>query len=102
MRRADPAAEEDPTMTDSGSTKRASRTAETIRLAIDAGLAGGNIEDYTGGVLYDEALATERIAAAREVIDASGTGFVLTARTDGRLLRPPAPLADSISRANRY
>jgi 2-methylisocitrate lyase-like PEP mutase family enzyme len=76
--------------------------AETIRLALDAGLAGGNIEDYAGGVLYDEALATERIAAAREVIDASGTGFVLTARTDGRLLRPPAPLADSISRANRY
>ena len=26
--------------------------AETIRLAIDAGLAGGNIEDFAGGALY--------------------------------------------------
>jgi 2-methylisocitrate lyase-like PEP mutase family enzyme len=76
--------------------------AETIRLAIDAGLAGGNIEDHAHGVLYDEALAVERIAAAREVADASGSGFVLTARTDGLLLRPSAPLADSIRRANRY
>jgi 2-methylisocitrate lyase-like PEP mutase family enzyme len=76
--------------------------AGTIRLAIEAGLAGGNIEDFAGGVLYDEALAVERIVAAREVIDASGTGFVLTARTDGRLLGHPAPLADSIRRANRY
>lgn len=76
--------------------------AETVRLAIEAGLAGGNIEDYSGGVLYDEALAAERIAAAREVIDDSGTGFVLTARTDGLLLGAPAPLAASIDRANRY
>jgi len=76
--------------------------AETIRLAIDAGLAGGNIEDYADGVLYDEALAAERIVAAREVIDASGTAFVLTARTDGLLLSPPAPIADSIRRVNRY
>jgi len=75
---------------------------ETIRLAIDAGLAGANIEDHTGGRLYDEALAVERIAAARAVIDAGGTGFVLTARTDGQLLRPATPLADSIRRANRY
>jgi 2-methylisocitrate lyase-like PEP mutase family enzyme len=76
--------------------------AETIRLALDAGLAGGNIEDFAGGALYDEALAVERIAAAREVIEASGTDFVLTARTDGFLLHPPAALADAIHRANHY
>jgi 2-methylisocitrate lyase-like PEP mutase family enzyme len=85
-----------------GYGKRPDAVADTIRLAIDAGLAGGNIEDHAGGVLYDEELAAERIAAAREVVDASGIGFVLTARTDGMLLRPPAPLADSIRRANRY
>lgn len=85
-----------------GYGERPDAVAETIRLAIDAGLAGGNIEDYADGVLYDEALAVERIAAAREAIDAGGTGFVLTARTDGQLLRPPAPLPDSIRRANRY
>jgi 2-methylisocitrate lyase-like PEP mutase family enzyme len=69
-------------------------------MAIDAGLAGGNIEDHCAGVLYDEALAVERVAAAREAIN--GTGFVLTARTDGRLLSRPTPLADAIRRANRY
>jgi 2-methylisocitrate lyase-like PEP mutase family enzyme len=76
--------------------------AETIRLALDAGLAGGNIEDHAHGVLYDEALAGDRIAAAREVIDASGKDFVLTARTDGLLLRPSAPISDPIRRANQY
>lgn len=75
--------------------------AETIRLAVDAGLAGGNIEDFADGRLYDEELAVARIAAAREAADASG-GFVLTARTDGLMLSSPAPLADAIRRANRY
>lgn len=67
--------------------------AETIRLAIDAGLAGGNIEDHDprAGALYDEALAAERIRAAREAVDASGSGFVLTARTDA------TPSADGLA-----
>ncbi|MGZ0146219.1 isocitrate lyase/PEP mutase family protein [Kribbella sp. WER1] len=73
--------------------------ADTIRLAREAGLAGGNIEDFDGRELYDESLAVERIAAARE---AAGPSFVLTARTDGQLLRTPPPLADSIARANRF
>jgi 2-methylisocitrate lyase-like PEP mutase family enzyme len=83
-----------------GYGERPEAVAETICMAIDAGLAGGNIEDHHEGVLYDESLAVERIAAAREAID--GNGFVLTARTDGRLLSRPAPLADAIRRANRY
>ncbi|WP_427893755.1 isocitrate lyase/PEP mutase family protein [Kribbella sp. GL6] len=76
-----------------------SRVAETIGAAREAGLAGGNIEDYDGRELYDVSLAVERIAAARE---AAGPSFVLTARTDGQLLRTPVPLADSIERANRF
>jgi 2-methylisocitrate lyase-like PEP mutase family enzyme len=76
--------------------------AETIRLAIEAGLAGGNIEDHDHGTLYDESLAAERIAAAREAVDASGADFVLTARTDGQIIATKAPLEDSIRRANRY
>jgi 2-methylisocitrate lyase-like PEP mutase family enzyme len=73
--------------------------AETIRLAVEAGLAGGNIEDYDGRNLYDEELSVERIVAARE---AAGPDFVLTARTDGQLLGSPTPLADSIRRVNLY
>jgi 2-methylisocitrate lyase-like PEP mutase family enzyme len=73
--------------------------AETIRLAIEAGLAGGNIEDFDGRNLYDAGLSVERIVAARE---AAGPDFVLTARTDGQLLRSRTPLADSIRRVNLY
>jgi 2-methylisocitrate lyase-like PEP mutase family enzyme len=87
---------------EAGYGDRPEAVAETIRLAIDAGLAGGNIEDHHDGALYDERLAAERITAAREVIDASGTDFVLTARTDGMFLSPRAPAADSIRRANAY
>jgi 2-methylisocitrate lyase-like PEP mutase family enzyme len=75
------------------------RVADTIALARQAGLAGGNIEDYDGRDLYAETLSVERIAAARE---AAGPDFVLTARTDGQLLKTPTPLADSIRRANLY
>lgn len=76
--------------------------AETVRLAIDAGLAGGNIEDKVPFEprLYDEGLATERIAAAREAIDASGAAFVLTARTDA--LAVSGDLHQAIRRANLY
>ncbi|NEA30850.1 isocitrate lyase/phosphoenolpyruvate mutase family protein [Streptomyces sp. SID13031] len=75
------------------------RVAETITLAREAGLAGGNIEDYDGRTLYAESLSVERIAAARA---AAGPDFVLTARTDGQLLKTPTSLADSIRRANLY
>lgn len=76
--------------------------AETVRLAIDAGLAGGNIEDKVPFEprLYDEGLAAERIAAAREAIEASGEAFVLTARTDA--LAVSGDLDEAIRRANLY
>jgi 2-methylisocitrate lyase-like PEP mutase family enzyme len=73
--------------------------AETITLSREAGLAGGNIEDYNGRELYDVELAVERIVAARE---AAGPDYALTARTDGQLLKAPTSLADSIDRANRF
>jgi len=75
--------------------------AETIRLAIGAGLAGGNIEDARpqSAGLYDEDLAVARIAAARGAI--GDNPFVLTARTDVLLL-PDGDLATCVRRANRY
>jgi len=82
--------------------------AETIRGAIEAGAAGGNIEDYTGvedRPLYDRTLAVERIAAAREAIDASGIPFVLVARTDRLIVGQPGGadgLVEVIDRANAY
>ena len=82
-----------------GYGESAEEVAATIKLAREAGLAGGNIEDYNGQRLYHEALSVERIAAAR---DAAGPDFVLTARTDGQLLGTPTSLTDSIHRANLY
>ncbi|MBI1213355.1 MAG: isocitrate lyase/phosphoenolpyruvate mutase family protein [Alphaproteobacteria bacterium] len=78
--------------------------AETIRMAIDIGLAGGNIEDVDPRrqKLYDETLAAERIAAARQAIDAAKSAFVLTARTDALVLSGPAGFKEMVGRANRY
>src|SRR5580658_10230448 len=47
--------------------------AETVRRAIESGLAGCSIEDYSGAPdnqVYDRALATERVAAAAEAAHA--------------------------------
>jgi 2-methylisocitrate lyase-like PEP mutase family enzyme len=79
--------------------------AETLRLAIEAGAVGGNIEDYTGDrgrPLYEEGLAVERIAAARAAITRSGIPFVLVARTDAFLVGHADPFAESVRRANLY
>jgi 2-methylisocitrate lyase-like PEP mutase family enzyme len=77
--------------------------AATIRLAMDAGAAGGNIEDFTGlrdRPLYDEGLAVERIRAARTAIEERGDPFVLVGRTD--VLLTGGELRDSVRRANAY
>lgn len=60
--------------------------AETIRLAGEAGLAGGSIEDTTGdpkNPVFDRALAKERIVAAVEAARGLPHPFVLCARADG-------------------
>jgi 2-methylisocitrate lyase-like PEP mutase family enzyme len=77
--------------------------AETIRLAIEIGLAGGNIEDKKAGEgLYDETLAVERIRAAREVIDKLGSDFVLCARTDAFQAFGADGMSVAIRRSNLY
>jgi 2-methylisocitrate lyase-like PEP mutase family enzyme len=92
---------------ESGYGDSSKEVAETIRLAIDVGLAGGNIEDKRpdANALYDEGLAVERIAAARAVIDAAGSAFVLTARTDALLWvggDARAAMRRCIRRANKF
>lgn len=77
--------------------------AETIALALGAGAAGGNIEDFTGdrsGPLYDPELSADRIRAARQVVDAAGEPFVLVGRTD--VLLTGGPLAEAVRRADAY
>src|SRR3954464_10591948 len=62
--------------------------AQTVRLAIDAGLAGCSIEDFTGDAarpIYDAALAGQRAAAAGEPAHAGPVHLVLTARAENHL-----------------
>ncbi|GAA3198143.1 isocitrate lyase/PEP mutase family protein [Dactylosporangium siamense] len=77
--------------------------ATTIRMALAAGAAGGNIEDFTGErarPLHDPALAVDRIRAARATVDAAGEPFVLVGRTDTLLVG--GSVAESVERANAY
>ena len=80
------------------------QVAETIALAIDAGVVGGNIEDYCSDTdtLYDAALAVDRIRAARAAADGTGIPFTLTARTDCYLAHVAHPFAEAVRRANAF
>eukprot|EP00913_Durusdinium_trenchii_P005150 g4796.t1 len=61
--------------------------AETIRLGIAAGLAGGSIEDMTPErLLYPLEQAKARIEAAAEVAHGGEGSFVLTARAENYLV----------------
>lgn len=60
--------------------------AANVALAVRTGVAGLSIEDFSGdpaAPLLEIGLAVERIRAARAAIDDSGTGVVLTARSEG-------------------
>jgi 2-methylisocitrate lyase-like PEP mutase family enzyme len=55
-------------------------------MAVATGIAGLSIEDSSGDKtdpLYEFELAVDRVAAARQAIDESGTGIVLTGRSEG-------------------
>jgi 2-methylisocitrate lyase-like PEP mutase family enzyme len=78
--------------------------AETIRCAAEVGLVGCSIEDSSGNPdqpLYDQSLATERIAAAAEAAHALPFSFILTARAHN-FLYPNASLDDAIRRLQAF
>ena len=63
-----------------------------VKLAAETGIAGLSIEDSTGDSfdpLYPLGRAVERIRAARQAIDESGTGILLTARSEGFVVGRP-------------
>jgi 2-methylisocitrate lyase-like PEP mutase family enzyme len=77
--------------------------AETMSLALDAGLAGCSIEDWDPREqrLYEVGEATERVAAAAEAAHAGDVHLVLTARAENHLRGNP-DLNDTISRLQAY
>jgi 2-methylisocitrate lyase-like PEP mutase family enzyme len=78
--------------------------AETIRLAAEAGVVGGSIEDATaeaGQPIYDFALAVERVHAAVETARSLPFAFVLTARAEN-FLHGRKDLDDTIRRLQAF
>ncbi|TMK95498.1 MAG: isocitrate lyase/phosphoenolpyruvate mutase family protein [Actinobacteria bacterium] len=78
--------------------------AETVRMAIEAGLAGCSIEDSSGredAPIYELGRAVERIAAAAEAAHSGEAQLVLTARAENYLHDQP-DLEDTIARLKAY
>ncbi|HEX4023633.1 MAG TPA: isocitrate lyase/phosphoenolpyruvate mutase family protein [Steroidobacteraceae bacterium] len=78
--------------------------AESVRLAVQTGVAGLSIEDATGeaaGPLYDLDTAVERMRAARRAIDAAGGDTVLVGRTECFSVGRP-DLDQTIARLKAY
>jgi len=75
-----------------------------VKLAAATGIAGLSIEDSTRDAvepLYQFDLAVERIRAARRAIDESGTGVVLTGRSEGFVVGLP-DIDETIRRLRAY
>jgi methylisocitrate lyase len=75
-----------------------------VTAAAATGIAGLSIEDSTGdpaNPLFEFTLAVERVRAARRAIDESGTGVLLTGRSEGFIVGRP-DLAETIRRLTAY
>jgi methylisocitrate lyase len=80
------------------------QVAANVTTAVATGIAGLSIEDSSGdpaNPLYDFDLAVERMRAARRAIDDSGTGVLLTGRSEGFLVGRP-DLGETIRRLTAY
>ena len=78
--------------------------AANVKRAAETGIAGLSIEDSSGvpdDPLFDFDLAVERISAARQAIDESGTGIVLTGRSEGFVIGRP-DIDETIRRLRAY
>jgi 2-methylisocitrate lyase-like PEP mutase family enzyme len=75
-----------------------------VRLAAATGVAGLSIEDSSGDEsdpLFGFELAVERVRAARQAIDESGTGILLTGRSEGFVVGRP-DIDETIRRLKAY
>jgi methylisocitrate lyase len=80
------------------------QVAVNVAAATATGVAGLSIEDSTGDAsrpLFERGLAVERVRAARRALDESGTGILLTARSEGFIVGRP-DLAETVRRLVAY
>jgi 2-methylisocitrate lyase-like PEP mutase family enzyme len=78
--------------------------ARNVALAVDTGVAGLSVEDYTGQAdrgLYAFDLAVARVAAARAAIDRTQSGVLLTARSEG-FIRGAPDLDETVRRIKAF
>ena len=94
---------------ESGYGDAAELVGETIRLAIDAGAVGCNLEDSfpANGQLREAVDQGDRIRRARQTADAANIRFFINARTDVFFQRPAeqhddAMVLEAITRARAY
>jgi 2-methylisocitrate lyase-like PEP mutase family enzyme len=77
---------------ESGFAPDAAGVAESVKLAVETGVAGLSIEDSTGNAsqpLYELDAAVERIRAARKAIDKAGGDTLLVGRAECFLVGKP-------------
>jgi 2-methylisocitrate lyase-like PEP mutase family enzyme len=79
----------------------AAGVAESVTLAIEVGVAGLSVEDFSGGVILPVDEATNRLRAARGAIDRSGHDVLLVGRADG-LIRGRPSRDEAIARLQAY
>ena len=87
-----------------GFATEATGVAESVRLAVETGIAGLSIEDSTGEAsapLYTLDAAVARIAAARAAIDRAGGDCLLVGRAECFLVGRP-DLNETITRLRAY
>ena len=78
--------------------------AANVARATETGVAGLSIEDSTGRAmdpLFEFSLAVERVRAARQAIDGTGSGVLLTARSEGFIVGRP-DLDETVRRLVAY
>jgi 2-methylisocitrate lyase-like PEP mutase family enzyme len=79
--------------------------ADSVTRCVATGVAGLSIEDATGdpsAPIYDLPNALERVKAARQAIDQSGSDVLLTARAECYLVGHPDALRESVRRLQAY
>ena len=89
---------------ESGYGDSPAEVAETIRRAIDAGVAGCSVEDQDqkAGGLYSLDEALRRFSAAKEAVIRSGADFVLTGRCEVFFQKHADPLGEAVRRLQAY
>jgi 2-methylisocitrate lyase-like PEP mutase family enzyme len=86
---------------EAGYATGAEELARNVAAAVETGIAGMSLEDFSNGSRYDITEAADRIAVAKEAIRSTGADVLLVARAEG-FIRGNPDLDDTIARLQAY